>query len=104
LIYTALIWFPEFLVPSAVLLALNQDPAFLLSITAQFILVIVSLVPLTPGSSGIAEAGMVYLYSKFVPQSVLGILVAIWRFITYYTNLFVGLIVNVKLLKSKYID
>ncbi len=103
-IYTALIWFPEFLVPSIVLLALNQNPAFLLSITAQFILVIISLIPLTPGSSGIAEAGMVYLYSKFVPQSVLGVLVAIWRFITYYTNLFVGLIVNVKLLKSKYID
>ncbi len=104
ILYTALIWFPEFLVPSAVLLALNQDPAILLSITAQFILVIVSLIPLTPGSSGIAEAGMVYLYSKFVPQAVLGVLVAIWRFVTYYTNIFVGFIVNVKLLKSKYLD
>ncbi len=104
LIYTALIWFPEFLVPSVVLLALNQNPAFLLSITAQFILVIISLIPLTPGSSGIAEAGMVYLYSKFVPQAVLGVLVAIWRFITYYTNIFVGFVVNVKLLKSKYLD
>ncbi len=103
MIYTALIWFPEFLVPSAVLLALNQNPAVLLSITAQFILVIVSLVPLTPGSSGIAEAGMVYLYSKFVPQDVLGVLVALWRFITYYTNVFVGFLVNVKLLKSKYL-
>jgi uncharacterized protein (TIRG00374 family) len=101
---TALIWFAEFLVPSAVLLSLNQNPAFLLSITAQLILVILSLIPLTPGSSGIAEAGMVYLYSKFVPQHVLGVLVALWRFVTYYTNLFVGLMVNVKLLKSRYLS
>ncbi len=104
LLYTSLIWFSEFLVPSAILLALNQDPAFLFSITAQFILVIISLIPLTPGSSGIAEAGMVYLYSKFVPQEVLGILVALWRFVTYYTNIIVGFFVNVRLLKSRYLS
>lgn len=103
MLLTALIWFSEFLVPSAILIALKANPAFLLSITSQLILVIVSLVPLTPGSSGIAEAGMVYLYSNFVPQHALGILVGLWRIITYYSNLVVGLIVNVRILRSRYL-
>jgi len=101
---TALIWFSEFLVPSAILAAFGCDPQFLLSLTSQLILVILSLIPLTPGASGIAEIGMGYLYSKFAPQHVIGVLTGIWRFITYFLNLIVGFVVNVKLLKSKYID
>jgi len=38
------------------------NPVFLLSMTAQLILVILSLIPLTLRSSEIAETGMVYLY------------------------------------------
>jgi len=100
---TMLIWFSDFLVPSAILLALNEDPVVLLSITSQLILIIVSLIPITPGASGIVEAGMVYLYSKFLPSHVLGVLVGIWRAITYFSNLVVGFFVNVKLLKSAYL-
>ncbi len=96
---TSIIWISEFLVPSAILLALNEDPVVLLSLTAQLILVIVSLIPLTPGSSGIAEGGMVYLYSDFVKSYVLGVLVATWRFITYYTSLIVGFIINILIIK-----
>lgn len=98
---TFLIWISEFLVPSAILLGLNEDPAILLSVTSQLILVILSLIPITPGSSGIAEAGMGYLYSKFVPQHALGVLVALWRIITYYTNIVIGFIVNMKIIKNK---
>jgi len=98
---TFLIWISEFLVPSAILLGLNEDPAILLSVTSQLILVILSLIPITPGSSGIAEAGMGYLYSKFVPQHALGVLVALWRLITYYTNIVIGFIVNMKIMKNK---
>jgi len=96
---TALIWFSEFLVPSIILIALNQDPFYLLSITSQLILVILSLLPLTPGSSGIAEAGMGYLYSNFIPHHVLGVLVALWRLVTYYSNILAGLIA-IKIIKS----
>ena len=99
IVLTALIWFSEFLVPSIILIALNQDPFYLLSITSQLILVILSLLPLTPGSSGIAEAGMGYLYSKFIPHHVLGVLVALWRLVTYYSNILAGLIA-IKVIKS----
>ena len=96
---TIVMWLLGFLIPSFILLAMHLPPYFLFSITAQVIIVVVSLIPLTPGSSGIAEGTMAYLYSAFVPQSALGVLVAIWRTITYYTNLFFGFLVSLKMLR-----
>jgi len=103
-VITSLIWISEFLVPSAILLTLKTHPHWRESIASQLFLVIISLAPITPGSSGIAEAGMLYFYSLFVGKEYLGSLVAIWRTITYHTNLFIGLLVNVKILKSRYLD
>jgi hypothetical protein len=103
-ILTALIWIFEFLVPSAILLAMKTSPHWTESLTSQLFLVIISLVPLTPGSSGIAEAGMLYFYSLFVEKVYIGSLVGLWRVITYYSNLIVGLIVNVMVLKSRYLE
>ncbi len=103
-VITSLIWFFEFLVPSAVLLALKTQPHLTESIASQLFLVIISLAPITPGSSGIAETGMLYFYSLFISKEYLGSLVAIWRIITYHTNLLFGFLVNVKILKSRYLD
>ncbi len=101
---TAIMWTVGFMIPSAILLAFNYSPCILLSYTAQLIIVIVSLVPLTPGSSGIAEVSMAYLYSKFVPQDILGPLVGIWRFITYFLNIIVGFFVNLKVFRRVYVE
>jgi len=98
---TAIMWSACFLIPSLLLLSFNQNPHFLVSYTAQLIIVIISLIPLTPGSSGIAETSMAYLYSKFVELSVLGSLVAVWRFITYHLNIIFGAIsLNASALKN----
>lgn len=101
-LFTSGIWLSEFLVPSALLVAFHQDPYILFSVTSQVILVMLSLIPITPGSSGIAEAGMFYLYSRFVSNYTLGILVGVWRGITYFSNLIIGFIVTAKILKTKY--
>jgi hypothetical protein len=102
ILLTAAIWLSEFLVPSVVLMSFNQSPFVLYSITSQLIIVIVSLVPLTPGSSGIAEASMFYLYARFVTAHTLGVLVGVWRAVTYFSNLIVGFIITAKVLKSSY--
>ncbi len=102
---TILLWSAGFTIPSFILMAFGSKPYFLYSYTAQLIIVIISLIPLTPGSSGIAEVSMAYLYSSFVNKSLLGILVALWRIITYYLNIFVGIIlVNFKIVKSKVVS
>lgn len=101
-IITLTLWSAGFMVPSFILIALGSDPFFLYSYTAQLIIVIVSLIPLTPGSSGIAEVSMAYLYSNFVNTDILGVLVAVWRVITYHMNILFGAIfVNYSLIKSR---
>ncbi|MEM4645887.1 MAG: UPF0104 family protein [Archaeoglobaceae archaeon] len=89
---TAMMWSAGFMMPSSLLIAMNSDPQYLLSYTSQLILVIISLIPITPGSSGLVEVTMAYLYSNFVPFSILGSLIVIWRFITYHMNIIFGLI------------
>ncbi len=92
-ILTALIWIPEFLVPSYILMAFNSKPYFLLSLTSQTIIVVISLIPLTPGSSGIAEGSFFYLYSQFVRGNLASV-VAVWRTVTYITNIISGFLAN----------
>jgi len=87
---TAFIWLCDFLVPSALLAGMAQDSSILLSVTAQNILAIVGLLPLTPGASGVAELGMSYLYSAFVSPALLLPLIVLWRLITYFLNIVVG--------------
>ena len=87
---TTLIWMCDFLVPSALLIGMGAKPNFLLSITAQIILAIIGLLPLTPGGSGVAELSMSYLYSMFVSPVLLVPLVVLWRLITYFFNIVVG--------------
>lgn len=103
---TTVLWICEFLVPSLLLVGLGQSPDFLYSITAQIILVIITLAPLTPGSSGVVEFSMSYIYSMFVPSYLIGVLVALWRLITYFVNLvvgavFIGVSLNYKAKKPK---
>ncbi|MET1124000.1 MAG: UPF0104 family protein [Archaeoglobaceae archaeon] len=99
---TISMWSAGFMIPSLILLAFNSEPQFLYSYAAQLMIVVISLVPLTPGSSGIAEVSMAYLYSKFVPNNLLGVLVAIWRVITYHANILVGaLFINFRLVRPE---
>ncbi len=95
-ILTAFIWIPEFLVPSYILMAFDLQPHFLLSLTSQAIIVVISLIPLTPGSSGIAEGSFFYLYSQFI-RGDLAPVVAVWRTITYITNIISGFLANLSL-------
>lgn len=100
-ILTASYWFVEFLIPSCILKGLDQDPIILQSISAQILLMVIVMIPLTPGSSGIAEGGAALLYSTIIPnKSVLGILILTWRFITYHINIIFGGIFQYKLFKS----
>lgn len=87
---TAMIWMADFLVPSALLVGMGAEANLLRSVTAQIILAIVAVLPLTPGGSGVAELTMSYLYSMFVSPALLGPVVALWRLITYFSNIAVG--------------
>ncbi|MFW6238874.1 MAG: flippase-like domain-containing protein, partial [Halanaerobiales bacterium] len=54
----------------------------------------------TPGGSGGAELGFAYLFKFMLPNHLLGIFVAIWRFFIFYTSLLAGGIFFVKLVRD----
>ncbi len=90
-VFTALFWASEFFVASLLLVALGQPPFIAESFLFQLIIAVVMMVPLTPGSSGIAELSATSLYVLIIPSSIVGVFVLLWRALLFYFNIVVGL-------------
>jgi uncharacterized protein (TIRG00374 family) len=94
-----------FLIPSALLVGLGLPPYIIESFAAQMLLLVIVMMPTTPGSSGVAEGGMAGLYSVIIgigsPQLyLLGVFVILFRFITYHMNVIAGAIFQYRIFKS----
>jgi len=90
-LFTLLYWVSEIITASLILIGLGQPPLILESFVIQLILAILMMLPLTPGSSGIAEVGATSMYALFIPASIVGIFVVIWRIVLYYFNIALGI-------------
>ena len=98
---TAGLWISEFSVASFILMAMGHDPMWLFSLTVQMIILLVSILPVSPGGSGISEFTAYFLYTQQLPSSTVGALVILWRLLTFYANLIVGLIYTLGYLAKK---
>ena len=92
MLFTLLYWVSEIITASLILVGLGQPPLILESFVIQLILAILMMMPLTPGSSGIAEVGATSMYALFIPASIVGIFVVIWRVVLYYFNIALGIL------------
>ncbi|MDY6959540.1 MAG: flippase-like domain-containing protein, partial [Halobacteriota archaeon] len=91
MIFTSLFWLAEVSIASLILIGLGMAPMWSASFSAQIILAVFITIPITPGSSGVAELGITSLYGTLVTSSaMLGLFVLIWRFVTYYINFIIG--------------
>jgi uncharacterized protein (TIRG00374 family) len=99
--FTALFWFSEFIIVSLILMGLGEQPYYLLSLVAQIVIAIIMMIPLTPGSSGIAELSATSVYGLFINTSIVGVLVVVWRAIFYYLNIAVGIIASIPILQRE---
>jgi uncharacterized protein (TIRG00374 family) len=97
---TVLYWSVGFMIPSMLLLGLGLKPFFIESYAAQAILLVIVLMPLTPGSSGIAELSTAGLYAILIGPSLLGVFVILFRFITFHMNMIAGGIFQYRIFKS----
>ena len=100
---TVLMWSTGFMIPSMLLLALGLPPFWVESYAAQALLLIIVMLPTTPGSSGVAELGMAALYGVLLGAShqyLLGVFVLLFRFITYHMNMICGAIFQYRIFKS----
>ncbi|MCK8519239.1 lysylphosphatidylglycerol synthase transmembrane domain-containing protein [Methanoculleus sp. 7T] len=102
-IFTALFWFSEFVIASMLLLGLGQSPYFIESFVVQLVIAIIMMIPLTPGGSGIAELAATSFYSLFVPSSIVGVFVLLWRLILYYLNIFLGLLPSLSIVRREFL-
>lgn len=91
LFFTMLYWVSECVTASLILVGIGQPPLIFESFVINLILAILMMVPLTPGSSGIAEVGATSMYSLFIPSAILGVFVVIWRVVLYYFNIALGI-------------
>jgi uncharacterized protein (TIRG00374 family) len=101
MIFTLLYWVSEIVTASLILLGLGQPPLLLESFVIQLILAILMMLPLTPGSSGIAEVGATSMYALFIPASIVGIFVVIWRIVLYYFNIALGILSSIIIVRRE---
>ena len=101
MLFTLLYWVSEIITASLILVGLGQPPLILESFVIQLILAILMMIPLTPGSSGIAEVGATSMYALFIPASIVGIFVVIWRIVLYYFNIALGILSSIIIVRRE---
>ena len=104
--FTILYWVNEFIIAFFICVGLgvNVHPIpriFLLSIIFQLLISAIMMIPLTPGSVGIAELSLGAFYASIIPVSLLGIFVLIYRLIFYYFNLAIGFIASMIIVRRE---
>ena len=102
-IITVLFWSTGFMIPSMILLGLGLEPFFIESFAAQILLLVIIMMPTTPGSAGVAEIGIFGLYGVLIgtgQASLIGVFIILYRFITYHMNLITGAIFQYRIFKS----
>ena len=82
------------------MLGLGVQPLIIESCAAQVLIVLVAMMPTTPGSTGVSEGGVAALYGVFLNSYLLGVFVLLYRLITYHMGLIAGAIFQYKIFKS----
>ena len=90
------------MIPSMILMGLGLPPYFLESYAAQALLLVIVMMPTTPGSSGVAELSTYGLYGVLIGTNhpLIGVFIILFRFVTYHMNLISGAIFQFKEFKS----
>jgi len=103
-LFTIAYWANEFIIAFFICVGLGVEPTpalFLLSIIFQLLISVIMMIPLTPGSVGVAEISLGAFYSIIIPSSIVGIFVLIYRFIFYYFNLGIGFIASMLIVRRE---
>jgi len=97
-IATALTWTARYMVLNFLILALNPELGFqlmqqLLFFAKQLVMWVILMISPTPGASGIAEISVSAFFRHDFPEHTQAAVAVLWRAISYYPYLAIGLIV-----------
>jgi uncharacterized protein (TIRG00374 family) len=81
---SGLTWICKFSVITLLLMGFDIPTQPLTFFLFQWIILVIMTILPTPGGAGGAEAAFYFVFSFFVPQNILGVVTAAWRFITFY--------------------
>lgn len=89
---TTLSWFSRYLIVNALFWGFVPDSSAILAFARQFVVWVLLMVSPTPGSSGISEWLFTEYYGDLIGNLDLALVLAmIWRVITYYVYLVIGI-------------
>ncbi len=92
-------WTARFWVVNFLILAFTDVSDHFLIYGRQLVMWVIMLISPTPGGAGIAEFAFDGFLKEFIPLGLAGLLVVLWRLISYYTYLLIGSFVLPKWLK-----
>jgi uncharacterized protein (TIRG00374 family) len=97
-IATAFTWTARFMVLNFLILALNPELGFhmmqqLLFFAKQLVMWVILMISPTPGASGIAEIALPAFFRNDFPEHTHAAVAVLWRAISYYPYLAIGLII-----------
>jgi uncharacterized protein (TIRG00374 family) len=102
-IFTILTWSSGFMIPSMILLGLGLPPYFIESYAAQVLLIVIIMIPTTPGSAGVTEVGIYGLYGVLIgttSDTLIGVFIVLYRIVTFHINLIAGAIFQYRIFRS----
>lgn len=100
---TVLFWSCGFMIPSMILLGLGLPPYYIESYAAQILLLVIIMMPTTPGSAGVTEVGIYGLYGVLIgttSDTLIGVFIVLYRFVTFHMNLIAGAFFQYRIFKS----
>lgn len=98
---TSLSWFSRYLIVNALFWAFVPHAPQILVLCRQFVVWVVLMVSPTPGGSGVSEWIFTKYYGDIISSGELAVVIAlIWRIITYYIYLIIGICIAPAYLKK----
>lgn len=91
--YTVFSWMSRFLVVNMLILAFSGNGDQLLIFARQLVMWVILLISPTPGGSGVAEMSFDGFFYQFVDGGMVNAVALIWRMLTYYSYIILGLLV-----------
>ncbi|MGE5557927.1 MAG: lysylphosphatidylglycerol synthase transmembrane domain-containing protein [Bacillota bacterium] len=102
LILSSLFWLSFFSIAPVILYFLGFKVNFASSILLQYLFIFVAAYLPIPGGSGVVELGFLSIFRQlYVPKNMLGVIITLWRLISFHTNNIVGGVIFLRLLKDK---
>ncbi len=94
-------WTARFWVVNFIILMFTDVGNHFLIYGRQLVMWVILIISPTPGGSGIAEFAFDGFLKDFIPLGLGGLLVVLWRFISYYPYLFIGAVILPRWLRKR---